>query len=181
MSEWFETLDGLHGHVWHTLTTRRDGPRLVALANQGPDGWPEARTVVLRDADRAEATVAIHTDRYSDKIVGLRDIPRATVLLWDETDRLQIRLRIEVFIQTGLAVEEHWRNVPDPSREAYGTTPPPGTPIPSALDYEKPADRAAFAVLHGRVMQIDAVHLGDQHRRAAYSRDDDWAGQWLAP
>jgi len=59
--------------------------------------------------------------------------------------------------------------------------PLPGTPIADAFAYEKPADRARFAVLLCRVTQIDLVHLGTPHRRAGYLASDGFAGSWLAP
>jgi len=90
-------------------------------------------------------------------------------------------VQAEVTILTGAAVAEAWARVPDPSRQSYGTRPAPGTPIAVALEYDKPADPASFAVLRCAVQAMDIVHLGPQHRRARFDRADGWAGQWLAP
>jgi hypothetical protein len=86
-----------------------------------------------------------------------------------------------VTIRSGAEVAEIWAGVPDPSRQSYGITPAPGTPIADTLDYVKEPDPATFAVLTCRIVHIDAVHLGDRHRRAAYSHNGDWVGQWLVP
>ena len=84
-------------------------------------------------------------------------------------------------ILSGGAVAATWARVPDPSRQSYGTSPAPGTPIAEALAYAKPADPDSFAVLRCAVQAMDIVHLGPQHRRARFDRADGWAGQWLAP
>jgi len=181
MSDWFETLDSLFATAWQVMADARGDARQIGFATVGADGWPETRIVVLRDVDAGAQTLSIHTDRYSGKLTSLRDNPRAALVYWDQRRRLQLRLQADVFIQTGQSAAEAWARVPDPSRQSYGTSPAPGTPIKGALEYTKPCLQSAFAVLSCRVVTMDVVHLGDAHRRAKYSRDGDWAGQWLSP
>ncbi len=184
MSEWFETLDGIRDRVWDTMAqgvADADHPaRYPSFATTSPDGWPEVRTVVMRAID-ADATLRIFTDLYSHKTTSLRAVPRAALHVWDADQALQIRMQAEVAILTGDTVSADWETVPDHSRQSYGTQPAPGRPIADALDYTKVPDRSTFAVLRCRIVTIDAVHLGQDHRRACYSRDDEWAGQWLSP
>ena len=184
MSEWFETLHGIRDRVWDTLAhgvADADHPaRYPTFATVSQDGWPEARTVVLRSIER-HAILKIFTDLYSLKTTSLRAVPRAAIHVWDADQALQIRLQADVEIRTGDQVTEDWASVPDHGRQSYGTQPAPGRPIADALAYKKDPDPDTFAVLWCRVMTIDAVHLGRDHRRAGYSRDDDWAGQWLSP
>jgi len=185
MNNWFETLGGMHAQAWDLLAAGvRDAThpcRLPTISTITPDGWPEARTMVLRAADPVAGVVMLHTDLYSTKLVSLRQTPRVALHVWDAAEALQIRLQAEVTISSGNPVRALWDKIPDHARQSYGVTPPPGTAIADALDYVKSPDPATFAVLACRVMQVDLVHLGDQHRRAAYSRSDDWAGQWLSP
>ena len=185
MSEWFETRQGLLAQVWSVLgagLSLRDAPaRQPCFATVSPDGWPEARTVVLRAVDPAAGQVEVHTDLYSGKIASLRAHPMAALHVWDPSDALQIRLQARVMIAHGDAVVGAWDRVPDHSRQSYGVTPAPGTPIDAALDYVKDPDPATFAILTCAVETIDIVHLGDVHRRASFTRVGDWAGQWLAP
>jgi pyridoxamine 5'-phosphate oxidase len=182
---WAETLDGLHDQVWTRLTRgvadRRAPARHPTFATVSPDGWPEARTVVLRGADRATALLDVHTDLHSAKVAALRVTPRATLHVWEAGAHLQIRMMAQVTILSGPDVAQIWARVPDPSRQSYGTVPAPGQPIPAALDYAKPADPGSFAVLRCAVQAMDVLHLGPQHRRARFLRADGWAGQWLAP
>ncbi len=185
MTDWFTTLPGLHAKMWDCLSegiAARNAPaRQVTLSTVGPDGWPESRMVVLRAADPVAAALDIHTDLHSAKITSLRHSPRAAVHIWDEARKLQLRLTCTVTILSGPQVDSIWASVPDPSRQSYGITPAPGTPIATALGYTKHPDPATFAVLRCRIETADLVHLGDDHRRALFRRDDGWQGQWVAP
>lgn len=184
MSEWFETLDGIAARVWQTLedgvADRTHVARTPTLATV-QNGVPEARSVVLRACDANARTLDIHTDIGTTKITSLKQTPRAALHIWDQGQRLQIRMTADVSILTGDAVADIWAKVPDPAREVYGTSPTPGTVIPSALSYDKPADQDGFAVLRCHVIKIDALHLGDDYRRASFARMRDWRGEWLAP
>ena len=185
MSDWFETLDGLHNRLWQNLSRgvadRTHPARHPTLATISPDGWPEVRTMVLRGADPIAGSLTAHTDLHSAKIASLRKTPRAALHIWSEADRLQLRLTCSVTLRHGAAVADIWTQVPDLSRQSYGITPAPGTPIKLALDYIKAPDAATFTVLDFIVVHIDALHLGPAHRRARFVRADDWQGEWLVP
>ena len=179
MNDWFTTLDGTYAKVWDCLANGAASRAQVAFATVNPENAPEVRTVVMRAAKAP--TVEIYTDLQSDKITSLRGNPCASVLLWDAGLALQIRLTARVSILTGEAVMDRWHAVPDHSKLSYGITPAPGQPIADSTAYTKKSDPAVFAVLSCNVTHIDAVYLGETHRRAAFSQDGDWAGKWLAP
>ena len=185
MTNWFETRDGIWQKLWDTLgrgvADARHPARRPTFATVSPAGWPEARTVVLRSADRDAGLVTLHTDLYSGKVASLRNNARAALHIWDPKQDLQIRLQAEVDIQSGPQTQSLCDKIPDHARQSYGGTPPPGQPIQGALDYVKAPEPATFAVLSCAVMQIDAVHLGEQHRRCSFSRERGWEGQWLSP
>ena len=185
MTDWFTTLDGLHAQMWQCLSggviDSKAPARHPTFATVSPEGWPESRTVVLRAADPTAGTLDIHTDLHSTKIASLGHSPRAAVHIWDSTPKLQVRLTCTVTILSGPAVSAIWEKIPDPSRQSYGITPAPGTPIPTALAYAKHPDPATFAVLRCRIETADLVHLGRDHRRALFRRTNGWQGQWLAP
>jgi pyridoxine/pyridoxamine 5'-phosphate oxidase len=137
--------------------------------------------VVLRAADRLNGRLEIHTNSYSAKIADLTATPVAALHIWDTRSSLQIRLQADVTIAQGAQVASAWSAVPERSRMAYSCNQLPGQPIATALAYEPQPDPAAFAVLHLDIRVMDLLHLGPDHRRAQFSRDLDWAGQWLAP
>jgi len=165
----------------HGVTDKDAGARHPAFATVSPVGWPEVRTVVLRAADRATAQVEAHTDPASAKVQALRCSPFAELMVWEPIALLQIRMAVSVEILMGAAVTERWARIPSDARSAYGTQPPPGSPIDAPFDYEKPGQQSGFAVLICPVQRIDLVQLGDRHRRATFSIEDAWQGNWCAP
>ncbi|KIN73365.1 pyridoxamine 5'-phosphate oxidase family protein [Sulfitobacter guttiformis] len=168
-------------HLGRGVADRRAPARYPTFATVSPEGIPQARTVALRAASSTAGTLEVHTDIATDKVAALRHNPVAALHIWIPRSDLQIRVTTQVAILTGEAVEAQWRQIPEGSRVSYGTVPDPGAPIASVYDYEKPANRTRFAVLECTVTAFDLVHLGTQHRRAAFVRADGWAGQWVAP
>lgn len=185
MSDPPESLSAFHALAWTRLARgvadRHAAARHPTLATVRPDGAPDLRTAVLRAADPQAATLDIHTDLRSPKAAQIAADPRVALHVWDERARLQVRIAASAAILTGDDVAEQWSRVPAASRMSYGSDPAPGMPIPAALDYRPGGDPAAFAVMRLSVVRMDLLHLGPQHRRAAFSRSDGWAGCWLAP
>ncbi len=182
---WANDLTTLHNEVWDRLIRgvhdRRAAARHPTLTTVVPKGFPEARTVVLRAVDRTAASLDVHTDVRSAKVLALQADPRAALHVWDPSAHLQTRIEVAAEILTGDAVAAIWARVPDVSRQSYGTIPAPGQPIPDARAYAKHANPTAFAVLRLHVEAIDALHLGRDHRRARFERSGNWVGQWLVP
>lgn len=174
-------LDSCWQHLGRGVADSRSPARYPTFATVSAEGKPEARTVALRAAHRSSHSVEVHTDIATAKVRALAATPFAALHIWLPKADLQIRLTTTVTLLQGNAVEAAWQKVPAASRVSYGTQPDPGLPIESAFDYEKPPLRERFVVLHCAIDHIDLVHLGAKHRRAAFMRSDDWAGQWLAP
>ncbi|MFL4472137.1 pyridoxamine 5'-phosphate oxidase family protein [Tateyamaria armeniaca] len=174
-------LDGAWQHLTRGVADARSPSRYPTLATVSPEGWPEARTVALRQAVRSRAMLEVHTDVETPKVASLRKAPRAQFHIWIPKSDLQIRISTHVEVLTGADIEDQWAKVPPASRVSYGTMPIPGTAIASVYDYEKPAERSRFAVLHCTMTEIDLVHLGQRHRRAVYRAETGWQGTWVAP
>lgn len=169
--------------VWQRLSRgvadRRAAARHPVLATVGPEGGAEARMLVLRGASRSRARLELHTDRASGKVAALEAEPRAALLVWDGSARLQIRLRVHVTVRPGAPGE--WARLPEGARQAYGGT-PPGTPLDAPEEAEMVPDPARFAVLTAQVLEIEALRLDPpHHRRARFRADEGWTGQWIAP
>lgn len=175
-------------HGWqrllHGVAEASAPARHPVLATVSPEGQPEARTVVLRAADRSLSRLECHTDLGSAKVASLRACPSAELHVWDAEARLQLRLRGQVRIATGAEAASRWPGVPVASRAAYGARPAPGMPIDHPFAYDKPGDAAGFAVLWCDLTRIDLMELADRHRRAFYHRAAPhlaWQGQWVSP
>ncbi|RDC75500.1 pyridoxamine 5'-phosphate oxidase [Rhodovulum sp. 12E13] len=177
-------LETLLRDAWQRLcrgvTDRRAPARHPVLATQAMGGGGEARTVVLRAASPSAGRVEIHTDALSAKVCELEAEPRATLLVWDDKARLQIRLRVTARLVHADA--EAWARVPQAARGAYGGDPPPGRPIAAPEAHAPGAARERFTRLVCTIDEIELLHLGaERHRRAVYRRADGWAGALRAP
>ena len=182
---WAHELGSLYDHAWQRLVRgvhdRHAPARHPTLATVSPDGLPKARTVVLRAADKSLGRLEIHTNLHSSKIADLMAKPVAALHVWDSGSWLQIRLQVDVKVASGTDVADTWARVPERSRTAYSSSRAPGHPIPAALAYDHAPDPAVFAVLQLDIQTLDLLHLGADHRRAQFTRENDWAGQWLVP
>lgn len=182
---WATDLAALRAQLWSRLgrgvRDRRSPARHPTLATVSPAGMPEARTVVLRAADPVRAQIEIHTDLASAKVAAIRTTPWAQLHVWDSPARLQIRLTARAAILSGPETEQRWRTLPDTARRTYGPVPEPGTPVAGSQAFETRSDPSSFAVLRLGLEQMEALHLGPQHRRARFRRDRGWEGEWLVP
>ena len=178
-------LPGLWDAAWEILEEgareARSPARLVTLATIGAHG-PEARTLALREADRAEARIDLHTDAGTFKVAELRADPRASLLVWHPGRQIQLRLRCLGRVLTdGPKVDASWNVVPSQQRWNYGAEPPPGRPIPAPDAYARREDKAGFAIIELSLHVMDLVDLSEPHARARFARDGDFDGAWASP
>ncbi|MGR3433645.1 MAG: pyridoxamine 5'-phosphate oxidase family protein [Shimia sp.] len=183
MADWWNDLGATWDQAWQRLARGTADPKAPArhptLATISAAG-PEARTVVLRAATASAGTLEVHTDAQSHKADELRADPRAALHVWEPRANLQLRLRCRATLAPGDRAT--WDAMPEHGRLNYGSTPPPGTPIPAPDAYEKSPDLGVYTRILLEVTELDTVYLGrDSHRRALFRRADGWRGAWLAP
>ncbi|KAA9006999.1 pyridoxamine 5'-phosphate oxidase family protein [Histidinibacterium aquaticum] len=179
----YDTTDAMLDAAWAQLDLGAQGPQTgthwPVLATIDPEGRPQQRTLVLRGADRAAGMLTLMTDADSAKVRELRDRPRASVLTWDAESRLQLRLACTVTLREN--DRDVWSGLGETARQNYGKTPPVGTEIAAPLDYEITPAPGNLAILRLTVESLEVLHLGETHRRAVFSRKEDWRGRWLSP
>lgn len=183
MSDWHESLSGVHDRAWQLLVRgandARHPARTPTLATMGADG-PKARTLILRKVDRGAGSVTLYTDAASTKVEELQADPRAALHIWDKGSQIQLRLSVVVTMAPGAS--DLWASMPEGAREVYGVEPPPGTPIQDPEDFTREPNAQKFLELTLSIERLELVALGlPIHRRAEFRRADDWQGQWLAP
>jgi pyridoxine/pyridoxamine 5'-phosphate oxidase len=183
---WETTLEDTLAEVWRRLARgvadRRAPARHPTIATVDASGAPTLRTVVLRAADRAAATLEIHTDSASAKAAHLARDPRAALHVWEPRARLQLRLAARAEALAGAEAEARWAKIPEGARLAYGGAPAPGAPLDRPEAHDPAPDHARFLPLRLHVEEIETLHLGeDRHRRARFRAADGWAGRWIAP
>ena len=145
------------------------------------DGFPSARTLIMRQSDRKNNLIEFHTDTASSKMLALEENPRAGIHIWLPKVQLQIQMDVVIEVKVGDITIPNWKNVPTNSRVAYGTIPSPGTVLESALAYDYAPDQKRFVVLVCHIQSIQLLLLGVRHIRAYYKKTTNWQGEWLSP
>jgi pyridoxine/pyridoxamine 5'-phosphate oxidase len=169
--------------IWEQLacatTDRHHAWRLPVLANVDEHGSPQARTVVLREAQEASQRLLIYTDHRSPKALALAANPSSVLVFWSKALSWQLRVSLRARIETqGEVVEQAWEAVLQTAAAAdYLSPQTPGSPLPARAG--EPAEHAAFAIIIASVLSIDWLELGAEgHRRALLTPDEF---QWLVP
>lgn len=173
------------------VVDRRSAFHTPGLVTLGQDGFPEARTVVLRGFDPDAGSVTIHTDRRSRKIPEVIANRRVSLLFYDARLKIQVRLKGEAVVHMGdEAARQSWERTPAASRTCYLTARAPGTAsaVPlSGLEDSSGSESQGFdnfAVVTVTISSLEWLYLSaNGHRRARLS----WNGgeleqaSWLVP
>lgn len=196
-----DDLDAVFGDCWTRLVRgvndRRSPFHTPVVATASADGVHQ-RVMVLRDADRASATLRFHTDVRAAKMTQIGQGSAASVLGYDPATRIQLSLRGTIAPADAYATGRAWDRSALTSRRCYLAEPGPGTPVaapysglPEAVLGRTPtADEAArgrdrFAVLRFTIGRIDWLELTAQggNRRAQFvlDRAGGYAGSWVIP
>lgn len=165
---------------------------LCTLSNLDSDGWPEARTVVLRELNDR---LAIFVNATSPKFAHLE---RVSVVVWLPTLNVQYRLRCLTEPVPPNLVADSWQFRPDPPKHMdwlYTLRQPQSSPIGSrdslleALDsLELPQPLSAPDTARGLYLVprlIDRLDLGMENgihdRRRYHLGNPGWSEEVLVP
>jgi pyridoxamine 5'-phosphate oxidase len=169
--------ENLIARVWQELTRatkdRHHDWKTPAFASIGLDGNPQARTIVLRNANKELWTLSAYTDLRSTKCQELEKHGLAQLVFWSKKLRWQLRVSVNVSIHAeGNLVESVWTSVSQSnSSKDYLSNQAPG----SLINFDKANEahllkapvRHNLAVLSFQVISMDWLALGkDFHRRA---------------
>jgi pyridoxine/pyridoxamine 5'-phosphate oxidase len=162
-------------------------------------GAPQMRIMILRNVSREERTLRFHTDSRSMKAEQLIHNAATSVLIYDPTAKVQIRISGKgQFSVAGDLADTAWLTSTPFARRCYMAEVAPGTPIaepssglPSWIEGKQPDEaqladyRENFAALLVKVETIEWLYLANAgHRRARWhwdARQHAWAGCWLIP
>ena len=161
--------DFLWGYLADIAADSSNSARVVTLATIDCEGLPQARSVILREADAWSLTV--YTDKRSPKVDQLRRQPRAQLLLWDREKRWQFRCdaTTEVIAQ-GAETDQLWERIKDThAAQDYLTPQAPG----EILDVNSAAHVGPqLAILRFHLTEIDWLELRREgHRRQRLTPD----------
>lgn len=159
---WVELQRATHDrhHEWRT----------PVLATVGADGWPGARTVVLRQADARLASLVFYTDSRSPKVAELVAAPHASFVFWSKRLSWQLRVQAHMVVQTsGPQVSEVWERMrQSPAAGDYLAANAPGALLPDASERQAPEDlQHHLAIVTAQVQAIDWLELARTGHRCA--------------
>ncbi len=181
----FQNLNDFLDYGWAQISRskadKKSPARHPTFVTSSANGFPNARTLVMRRFNRQNNQIEFHTDTTSSKILALEENPHAGIHIWLPKAQLQIQMEVIVEVKVGDITIPNWRNVPTNSRAAYGTIPSPGTVIESPLAYDYAPSQKRFAVLICHIQSIQLLLLGAKHIRANYKKTTSWHGEWLSP
>lgn len=186
--------------AWELLRSgagnRRHAMHTPVVAGVTPDGRPDQRVMVLREADPAEALLRFHTDVRAPKVFQL-DGKAVHILAYDPAAAIQLRIEGSAQVESeGPRVDGVWAEATRFARRCYLAEAAPGTPqelpgsgLPAAVEGRQPEEpelvpaRANFALLLVAVNAIDWLHLANSgHRRSRFEKvGSGWTARWLQP
>jgi len=183
MTPRIDSLALIEAQLWQELRQAADQPghewRTMVLATMADDE-AQARSVILREVDVGAHELIFFTDARSAKVAQMQARPTGTMLCWSSRIGWQLRLRVQLEVQTsGLKVSSRWARLKlTPAAQDYLSPLPPGSPMEGQLAPER-ASRDHFAVVTAKVLGIDWLELhADGHRRARFGAD---GATWLQP
>ena len=193
------TLAQVEAAVWDELERAVQGKARDG-ARSAPHGWrtpvlatvdgdaADARTVVLRSADRAERRLTIFTDRRAAKVAQLMSRPHATFVMWSAALAWQLRCRAVLTVRASddAANAALWARIQrSPAARDYLSELSPGTALggdaPGAEEsgHATGDGRENFVVIDARVQSIDWLELHPSgHRRAVF---EGGGARWVQP
>ncbi|ORE95308.1 pyridoxamine 5'-phosphate oxidase-like FMN-binding protein [Stappia sp. 22II-S9-Z10] len=200
------SLDAVEAAAWAMLEegarSRHAAFHRMSLGSLGPGGFPEVRTVILRDADRAARAVRFNTDRRSPKVAAFKADPRCSLLLYDDEAKVQVRLKGRVQLHYGDPLAARlWSEMRAFSKSCYGQPVAPSAALgrPDGVGAEDTEESGAGAALSApplddrqsfanflpvtvHIASIDWLFLcAGGHRRALLCYGDSLSRTWLAP
>ena len=157
-------------------------------------GHPQLRVMVVRKANQDTRLLRFHTDLRSFKISETARDNRASVLMYDPGEKLQLRLAGTAWVEhEGESVDAAWRDSTTFARRCYMAEAAPGTAadvpmsgLPPWIEGKQPDEadlvdaRQNFALLWFQVVSLEFLYLANSgHRRAKWFWNEGprhWSG-----
>jgi pyridoxamine 5'-phosphate oxidase len=190
------TLDTVRALLDDGVKNRHAAAHTPVVANIDTDGAPSQRVLILRACDWQSRRLRFHTDSRSDKVAQLGGNNKMSVLIYDETGKLQLRLTGKGLLETDpTQIDSAWNESTPFARRCYMAEAAPGSEsqaptsgLPAWIEGVKPDEeqlipaRDNFAVLYVTFDRIDWLYLANAgHRRALFEYNCEWTGKWLVP
>ena len=198
--DYYNDLDKVYSKIWSLLNfglQNRDAPFHIPVFICNNGNKSDGRIVVLRGIDKKEKKIWFHSDIRSNKVKILKSNSEATLLFYDKSEKIQLRISgyAKINYQNDIT-KMSWKKTAHMSRQCYLGDIPPGTYASEAtsgltadvdnLKYTKDESEIGyknFCVIETFVKSIEWLYLAAKgHRRAYFSlKNNSLEKKWLIP
>ena len=198
--DYYNDLDKVYLRIWELFKLGlkdRNLPFHIPVFICGNKDKSNGRIVVLRGVDENEKKIWFHSDIRSNKIKILKSNPKATLLFYDKSEKIQLRISgsAKINYQNDIS-KKAWKKTAHMSRQCYLGDKAPGsnTLIPASgltididnLKYtleESEIGYKNFCVIETFINSIEWLYLAAKgHRRAYFTlKNNSLEKKWLIP
>tara|TARA_Y100000590_G_C15263010_1_gene842004 strand:+ start:33 stop:647 length:615 start_codon:yes stop_codon:yes gene_type:complete len=198
--EYYNDLDKIYLKIWNLLDLglqNRDAPFHIPVFICNNKNISEGRIVVLRGISKKNKKIWFHSDIRSNKVKILKNDPKASLLFYDKSEKIQLRVcgfaKINYKNDT---TKNSWKKTAHLSRQCYLGSKPPGSDssLPTSgltedvdnLKYsieDSEVGYENFCVIETFINSIEWLYLAAKgHRRAFFDlKNDSVEKKWLIP
>ena len=197
---YYNDLNKVYLKIWELLKVglqNRDLPFHIPVFICGDVNKSDGRIIVLRGIDEKEKKIWFHSDIRSNKIKILKSNPEATLLFYDKSEKIQLRISGNTKINyQNPKTKKSWEKTAHLSRQCYLGNKAPGadTSMPTSgltakiddLKYTKEESEIGyknFCVIETYIKSIEWLYLAAKgHRRAYFNfNKNQLEKKWLIP
>ena len=198
--DYYNNLDKVYLRIWELLKIglqNRDLPFHIPVFICSSKDKSDGRIVVLRGIDEKERKIWFHSDIRSNKIKILKSNPKGTLLFYDKSEKIQLRIsgNTKINYQNNIS-KKSWEKTAHMSRQCYLGSEPPGSDSfePSSgltsdvdnLKFTKEESEVGyknFCVIETFIKSIEWLYLAAKgHRRAYFTlKNNLLEKKWLIP
>ena len=198
--DYYNDLDKVYSKIWDLLYSGlqdRNAPFHIPVFICGNKNLSDGRVVVLRGVDKKEKKIWFHSDIRSNKIKILKSNSKATLLFYDKSEKIQLRIcgYTKINYQNDIS-KKSWKKTAHMSRQCYLGDKAPGSDvlIPASgltndvdnLKYtmkESETGYKNFCVIETAIESIEWLYLASRgHRRSYFSlQNNSLEKKWLIP
>jgi len=197
---YYNDLDKVYSKIWNLLNLGlqdRDAPFHIPVFISGEKNKSDGRIVVLRGIDENYKKIWFHSDIRSNKVKILKTNSEATLLFYDKSEKIQLRIygRVKINYQNDIT-KKSWQKTVHMSRQCYLGNKTPGSDVlvPASglttdvenLKYtmeESEIGYKNFCVIETFIKSIEWLYLASRgHRRSYFSlKNNSLEKKWLIP
>ena len=198
--DYYNDLDKIYLKIWELLKIglqNRELPFHIPVFICSDKSKSSGRIVVLRGVDEKEKKIWFHTDIRSNKIKILKSNPECTLLFYDKSEKIQLRIagNAKINYQNDLS-KKSWEKTVHMSRQCYLGDKAPGSDVsePTSgltanidnLKYTREESEIGyknFCVIETFIKSIEWLYLAAKgHRRAYFNLNKKkLEKKWLIP